>query len=76
MSDSFRAVVARQADGKQSVAVETMAENALPAGDVLVDVEYSSLNYKDGLALMGGNRILRAAVIRCARRWHTRTVAS
>lgn len=58
MSDSFRAVVARQADGKQSVAIETMAEQALPAGDVLVDVEYSSLNYKDGLALTGGNRIL------------------
>lgn len=59
MSDSFRAVVARQTDGRQSVAIETMAEQALPAGDVVVDVEYSSLNYKDGLALTGKNRILR-----------------
>lgn len=39
MSDSYRAVVARQTDGKQSVAIETMAEQALPAGDVLVDIE-------------------------------------
>lgn len=36
MSDSFRAVVARRTDDKQSVAVETVAEQALPAGGVLV----------------------------------------
>jgi len=59
VTDKFLAVVARQADGKHSAAVETLDEGALPAGDVTVDVEYSSLNYKDGLALTGKNRVLR-----------------
>lgn len=59
MSDSFRALVARQVDGAQRVALEILTDNELEAGDVTVAVEYSSLNYKDGLALQGKNRILR-----------------
>ena len=34
---------------------------ALPAGDVLIDVAYSSLNYKDGLAVTGAGKIVRGA---------------
>ncbi len=55
----FRALVARQSGGGQTVAVERLTEADLPEADVLVDVEYSSFNYKDGLALTGKNRILR-----------------
>ncbi len=55
----FRALVARK-DGKtQSIAIETLTDADLPDGDVTVDVEYSSFNYKDGLALQPSNRILR-----------------
>lgn len=59
MPDSFRALVARQVDGVQKTTIEKLQESDLPAGDVTVRVEYSSFNYKDGLALQGKNRILR-----------------
>lgn len=59
MTDTFRAIVARKSDDGQSVATETWSDADLPPGDVTVRVEYSSLNYKDGLALTGRNRILR-----------------
>ncbi len=59
--DQFRAIVARQ-DGEKgpvTVKLERITEADLPAADVLVDVEYSSLNYKDGLALANKNKVLR-----------------
>ena len=59
MTDAFRALVARQVDGSQKVGIERLQEEDLPPGDVTVDVEYSSFNYKDGLALQGRSRILR-----------------
>jgi len=50
----FNAIqVDRDASGKTSTAVVELDDNALPAGDVLVDVAYSTLNYKDGLVLQG-----------------------
>ena len=55
----FRALVAREEGGQQTLALETLTDADLPAADVTVDVEYSSFNYKDGLALAGRNRILR-----------------
>ncbi|WP_234052997.1 MULTISPECIES: MDR family oxidoreductase [unclassified Xanthobacter] len=57
--ETFRALVARKAEGGQAVALEQITEADLPEGDVTVDVEYSSFNYKDGLALKGLGRILR-----------------
>src|SRR5258708_27922423 len=52
---SFRALVLSQGpDRKVSGAVETLSEDKLPAGDVTVAVEYSTLNYKDGLVLTSG----------------------
>ena len=56
---TFRALVARKDGADQTIALETLTDADLPAADVTVDVEYSSLNYKDGLALTGRNRILR-----------------
>ncbi|MEX2649477.1 MAG: MDR family oxidoreductase [Alphaproteobacteria bacterium] len=52
-SATFRALVVRQADGAVSAAIEDMATGSLPEGEVTVDVQYSSLNYKDGLVLRG-----------------------
>lgn len=59
MSDTFRAIMARKAESGQTIALETITEADLPQADVTVDVAYSSLNYKDGLALKGLGRILR-----------------
>ncbi len=55
MSDTFRALVAR---AQNDVAFETKSVSEL-AGDVLIEVAYSSLNYKDGLAVTGKGRIIR-----------------
>lgn len=58
MSDTFRAVVIEEVDGKQKAGFKELTKNDLPQHDVLVEVAYSTLNYKDGLALTGG-RIAR-----------------
>ncbi|HEX3110488.1 MAG TPA: MDR family oxidoreductase [Thermoanaerobaculia bacterium] len=55
MSDTFRALVAR---AQNDVAFETKSLSDL-SGEVLIDVAYSSLNYKDGLAVTGKGRIVR-----------------
>ena len=44
----------------QSAAIEQLTEADLPDGDVVVDIDYSSLNYKDGMALTGTGRIIRS----------------
>src|ERR1700759_5479650 len=57
---SFRALVLTQgADRKGSGGIETLDEAKLPAGDVTVDVEYSTLNYKDGLVLTSGGGLVK-----------------
>jgi len=56
----FKALVLREADGgKVASAIETLPDTALPAGDVTVAVEYTSVNYKDGLVLQGLGRLVR-----------------
>jgi acrylyl-CoA reductase (NADPH) len=53
MNDSFQALVARKTDDAQHCAYETLSLDDLDEGDVTVAVEYSTLNYKDGLAMTG-----------------------
>ncbi|MGB0466306.1 MAG: MDR family oxidoreductase [Pontibacterium sp.] len=55
----FKALVLNEVEGKTVAAVETLELEALPAEDVLVEVDYSSLNYKDGLAVTGTGKIIR-----------------
>jgi len=58
---SFRALVLSQgADRKVSGVIETLPDEKLPAGDVTVAVEYSTLNYKDGLVLTTGGGLVKA----------------
>lgn len=60
MSDSFNALMLTQDDNGRTVAeVRQLTDGDLPDGDVLVAVEYSSLNYKDGLAVTGKGKIVR-----------------
>jgi len=57
---SFRALVLTQgADRKVSGTIETLDDGRLPAGDVTVAVEYSTLNYKDGLVLTSGGGLVK-----------------
>ncbi len=49
--DRFNAFLIRQADGKFTAGFEELTSAELPAGEVLIRVAYSSLNYKDGLAV-------------------------
>ena len=59
----FRAILCDKKDakdkGKHSCALSQLEESELMAGDVLVDVAYSTINYKDGLALTGTAPIIR-----------------
>tara|TARA_R110002167_G_scaffold57140_5_gene161984 strand:- start:4300 stop:5298 length:999 start_codon:yes stop_codon:yes gene_type:complete len=60
MTDStFKALLLRQDDaGKTCSAIEQLTTADLPDEQVLVRVEYSSLNYKDGLAVTGKGKIV------------------
>jgi len=58
--DTFKAFVLRQADGQTTSGFEQLGIDSLPAGDVLIRVEYSSLNYKDGLAATGKPGVVRS----------------
>jgi len=56
---TFHALVARDTGGYKT-AIETLSDDDLPRdGEVLVDVAYSSLNYKDALAVTGRGKIVR-----------------
>ncbi|MEK7245527.1 MAG: alcohol dehydrogenase catalytic domain-containing protein, partial [Pseudomonadota bacterium] len=55
----FKALVLEETDGKVSASLKTLAEQALPEGDVTVAVKYSTLNYKDGMILQGLGKIVR-----------------
>jgi acrylyl-CoA reductase (NADPH) len=55
----FKAVMLREADGKVTSAIESIDDGQLPAGDVTVAVQYSTLNYKDAMVLGGLGRLVR-----------------
>jgi len=62
MSDEnqFTALVLEEADdGKVNAAIQTLDNDRLPEGDVTVGVEYSTLNYKDGMIVQGLGRLVR-----------------
>jgi len=59
----FQALVLRKDDAGFRAGIETLTDADLPTlgdGDVLVGVEYSTLNYKDGLALTQRGPVVRS----------------
>ena len=57
---SFNAlIVNKDDDGTVSQAVERIGEDRLPEGDVTVAVEYSTVNYKDGLCVKPRGGLVR-----------------
>lgn len=59
LKETMRAYVVSQDGEDVKGEVTTLATDQLPAGDVTVEVEYSSLNYKDGLACIPKGGIVR-----------------
>lgn len=55
----FKALVLTQLESKTQAQIQSLNTHDLPAGDVLIAVDYSSLNYKDGLAVTGIGKIIR-----------------
>src|SRR6202050_1079856 len=56
---TFKAIVIDKAEGGQSVKLTDFDEKDLMDGDVTVAVEYSTVNYKDGLAVTGKAPVVR-----------------
>ena len=59
MPDTFRALRLFKTDAGQEMKFVDLTEADLGEGDVTVKVEYSTLNYKDGLALTGKAPVVR-----------------
>jgi acrylyl-CoA reductase (NADPH) len=56
----FKALVLNKQDDRVTAAVEEVDEARLPEGDVTVAVEYSTLNYKDGLIITNKAPLVRS----------------
>ncbi len=59
MAEQFNALLLMQQDGKTQSTVAKLNDDQLPEGDVLLGVEFSSLNFKDALAITGKGKIVR-----------------
>lgn len=56
---NYKAFVVEEFDGKFSQTIQTLSTENLPAGDVLVRVHYSSINYKDALSATGNKGVTK-----------------
>ena len=56
----LRALVLEAGEGAPLAAIRAITDDELPPGDVVVDVEYSTVNYKDGLAVTRGKPVVRS----------------
>jgi acrylyl-CoA reductase (NADPH) len=60
MTDTFRAIRVSKAESGQTTEILDLTTADLMEGDVTVAVDYSTINYKDGLALTGAAPIIRS----------------
>ena len=56
----FKAILIDKESGSYEARIAELVDARLPEGDVLVDVGYSTLNYKDGLAITGKGPVVRS----------------
>ena len=59
MSDKFKAIILSQEGENCKREVQTISKDFLKHGDVLIKVDYSTLNYKDALILKNGARLVK-----------------
>lgn len=57
--EQFKAIVVREENGTVSYSVENITLNDLSPGNVTIKVAYSSINYKDHLAVKAGGGVIR-----------------
>ena len=62
---TFRALIAEGHANQYTTNFKNLTADALPPGDLLIEVAYSSLNYKDALAVTGRGRIIRRFPMVC-----------
>jgi acrylyl-CoA reductase (NADPH) len=56
----FKALlIEKAADGTQTIGIQSLDDSRLPPGDVTIAVEYSTVNYKDGLCMTPGTGMVR-----------------
>lgn len=61
MTDNqFKAMVLREEDKKTLATIETLSLDALPHEDTLVKIDFSTLNFKDALAVTGSGKIVKS----------------
>ena len=59
MSDQFKAIVINQDGGNFTREVKSVDKSFLKHGDVTIQVDYSDLNFKDGMILKNGGRLVK-----------------
>ena len=59
MSEKFKAIILNQDGENFKREVQTISKDFLKHGDVLIKVDYSTLNYKDALILKNGARLVK-----------------
>ena len=56
----FSALLIEKTDAGQHVTLTSLDDSTLPDGNVTVDIAYSTLNYKDALAITGKSPVVRS----------------
>lgn len=59
----FDAVLIEKSDSGQEAGLSKIDTSRLPQGEVLVDVAWSTLNYKDALAITGASPVVRSLLM-------------
>ena len=59
MNDKFKAIVLNQSGDQFSREIKNLDKSFFKTGDVLVKIDYSSLNYKDALILKNGGKLVK-----------------
>jgi alcohol dehydrogenase/acrylyl-CoA reductase (NADPH) len=59
MDNKFKAIVLNQSGDQFSREIKTLEKSFFKAGDVMVKIDYSSLNYKDALILKNGGKLVK-----------------
>ncbi|KRG08205.1 acrylyl-CoA reductase family protein [Staphylococcus sp. NAM3COL9] len=60
MTESFKAFVVDEQDGKVTNQFKDITIDDLPAGEVLIKVKYSGINYKDALATVENSKVVNS----------------
>ncbi|KAA1160347.1 acrylyl-CoA reductase (NADPH) [Pseudoalteromonas fuliginea] len=60
MNNPIKAIVINKEDNNYSASLSTIQSSDLPNENVSIDVQYSTLNYKDGLAITGKGPVVRS----------------